>query len=60
MSEYLPEDEHADFKNWCEKCVNEGDSECHWCRDDTPDGVPSCYCSGEHLMLHEDWINDNH
>lgn len=59
MSEYLPEDEHAEFRDWCSTCVNEGDSECHWCRDDTPDGVPSCYCSPENLMLHEEGCLSN-
>ena len=47
MSEYLPEDEHAEYRDWCSSCVNEGNSECHWCRDDTPDGVPSCYDCGD-------------
>lgn len=59
MSEYLPEDEHSDYKDWCSTCVNEGDRECHWCRDDTPSGRPSLYDDGTYMALHEEWINSN-
>lgn len=51
MSEYLPEEEHAEYKDFCTNCINEGDVECHWCRDDTPDGVPSMYDDGSILDI---------
>lgn len=54
MSEYLPEEEHAEYKNWCSHCINEGDSECCWCRDDTPDGVPSMYDDGQMTWVYDD------
>lgn len=46
MSEYLEFEEHKELLNFCSNCINEGDSECHWCRDDTPDGIPSMYDDG--------------
>ena len=41
MSCYESVEEHS--TDFCCECVHAGDSECHWCRDDTPSGVPSLF-----------------
>lgn len=41
MSCYESVEEYS--TDFCNECVHAGDSECHWCRDDTPSGVPSLF-----------------
>lgn len=49
--------------DYCSECVHAGESECHWCRDDTPSGVPSQFETKRdyfaRICFEDDYLEDD-